>query len=169
MEWEETKMAFLDNLSGILSGKGKEAADAAKKVAEIANLKGKISGLETEIKKNYIKIGKAYYEAYKSAEVTCEFEEYVQAIRDARKAADELKYKVNELKGEIECKGCGSQIKSGTSFCPNCGTKVEIEYFDEEDDEVIEVADADVTEETVEGATEETVSDEVEEIEEITE
>ena len=35
-------MAFLDNLSEMISGKGKEAADAAKKMAEIANLKGKI-------------------------------------------------------------------------------------------------------------------------------
>ena len=105
-------MDFLDNLSGILSDKGKEAAEAAKRIAEITNLKRKISGIETEIKRNYVKIGKAYYEEYKSAEVTCEFEEYVQAIRDAKKAIEGLKYKVNELKGEIECKGCGSQIKS---------------------------------------------------------
>lgn len=154
-------MAFFDNLSEMISGKGKEAADAAKKVAEIANLKGKISGIETEIKKNYCKIGKAYYEAYKAAEVTCEFEEYVQAIRDAKKTVEELQFKVNELKGEIECKGCGSQIKAGTSFCPNCGTKVEIEYFDEEDEEVDEIV--------VEAVTEEVVSDEVEELEEVEE
>ena len=82
-------MAFFDNLSEMITGKGKEAADVAKRVAEIANLKGKISGLETEIKKNYCKIGKAYYEAYKAAEVTCEFEEYVQAIRDARRSVEE--------------------------------------------------------------------------------
>ena len=49
-------MAFFDNLSEMITGKGKEAADVAKRVAEIANLKGKISGLETEIKKNYCKI-----------------------------------------------------------------------------------------------------------------
>lgn len=151
-------MAFLDNLSEIISGKGKEAADAAKKVAEIANLKGKISGIETEIKKNYRKIGEAYYEAYKSAEVTCEFEEYVQAIRDAKKSIEELKFKVNELKGELVCKGCGSQIKAGSAFCPNCGTKVEVEYFDEEDEIVEEVVEA-----------EEVVSDEVEELEEVEE
>lgn len=168
-------MAFFDNLSGMISGKGKEAADAAKKVAEIANLKGKISGIETEIKKNYCKIGKAYYEAYKSAEVTCEFEEYVQAIRDAKKAVEELTFKVNELKGEVECKGCGSQIKSGSAFCPNCGTKVEVEFFDEEDEEVtdeivVEASEEIVVEATSEEATdEEATSDEVEELEEVEE
>ena len=151
-------MAFFDNLSEMISGKGKEAKEVAKKVAEIANLKGKISGLETEIKKNYRKIGEAYYEAYKSAEVTCEFEEYVQAIRDAKKTVEELTFKLNELKGDLECKGCGSQIKAGSAFCPNCGTKVEVEYFDEEDEIVEEVVEA-----------EEVVSDEVEELEEVVE
>lgn len=151
-------MAFFDNLSEMISGKGKEAKEIAKKVAEIANLKGKISGLETEIKKNYRKIGEAYYEAYKGAEVTCEFEEYVQAIRDAKKTVEELTFKLNELKGDLECKGCGSQIKAGSAFCPNCGTKVEVEYFDEEDEIVEEVVEA-----------QEVVSDEVEELEEVVE
>ena len=86
-------MDFFDNLSEMISSKGKEAKEVAKKVAEIANLKGKISGLETEVKKNYRKIGEAYYEAYKAAEVTCEFEEYVQAIRDAKKSIEELTFK----------------------------------------------------------------------------
>ena len=153
---------FFDSLGEVISGKGREAADAAKKVAEIANLKGKISGLETEIKKNYCKIGKAYYEAYKAAEVTCEFEEYVQAIRDAKKSVEELQYKANELKGEIVCKGCGNQMKAGVAFCPNCGTKVEVEYFDEEDEEVVD-------EIVVEATAEEVVTDEVEELEEVEE
>ena len=151
-------MDFFDNLSEMLSSKGKEAKEVAKKVAEVANLKGKISGLETEIKRNYRKIGEAYYEAYKGAEVTCEFEEYVQAIRDAKKAVEELTFKLNELKGDVECKGCGSQMNAGSSFCPNCGTKVEVEYFDEEDEIVEEVVEA-----------EEVASDEVEELEELEE
>ncbi len=158
-------MAFFDNLGEMLSGKGKEAADAAKKMAEIANLRGKINGIETEIKKNYRKIGEAYYEAYKSAEVTCEFEEYVQAIRDAKRAVEELNRKVNELKGDVECKGCGANVKAGSAFCPNCGTKVEVEFFDDEDcaedEEIMEEADVEIV--SVEG------NDEVEELEEIEE
>ena len=136
-------MEIFGNISEIISEKGKEAAQAAKKVAEIANLKGKISGLETEIKKNYRKLGEAYFEAYKAAEVTCEFEEYVQVIRDTKAAVAELNHKLNELKGDIECKGCGSAIKAGSAFCSTCGTKVEVEYFDEED------ADEDLAEDAV--------------------
>lgn len=165
-------MAFFDNLSEMISGKGKEAAEVAKKVAEIANLKGKISGVETEIKKNYRKIGEAYFEAYKDAEVSCEFEEYVQAIRDAKVAVAEMKAKLNELKGEAECKGCGSSVKAGSSFCPNCGTKVEVEYFDEEDCDCDCECDCVAEEDKFEGFVEEVadaVEDAVEELEEIVE
>ena len=128
-------MAFLDDISDIISEKGKEAAQIAKKVAEIANLKGQISGMETEIRKKYRKLGEAYFEAYKVAEVSCEFEEYVQTIRDAKATVAELNRKLAELKGDMECKGCGSVVKAGSAFCSTCGTKVEVEYFDEEDED----------------------------------
>ena len=78
-------MAFFENLSETLTTKGKEAAEAAKKVAEIAGLKSQINTIETEIKKNYRKIGEAYYDAYKDSDVVCEFEENVQSIRDAQR------------------------------------------------------------------------------------
>ena len=77
--------------------------------------------------------------------------------RDKKEAEE----KVNELKGEVVCKGCGSQIKSGSAFCPNCGTKVEVEYFDEED-EIIE-------EDNFEVVASDDVNDEVEELEEVEE
>ena len=159
-------MAFFDNLSEIISEKGKEAASAAKKMAEIANLKGRIAGIETEIKKNYRKIGEAYFEAYKDAEVSCEFEEFVQAIRDAKVTIAEMTVKLNELKGDNECKCCGSVVKAGSSFCSNCGTKVEVEYFDEDDCE--EDCECGCAEETFEDIVAE-ADDEVEELEEVIE
>ena len=158
-------MAFFDNLSEMISEKGKEAANVAKKMAEIANLKGRIAGVETEIKKNYRKIGEAYYEAYKNAEVSCEFEEYVQAIREAKANVAEMTSKLNELKGDSECKQCGNTVKAGSSFCSNCGAKVEVEYFDEEDMDddcncVVETTYDDIVAED---------TDEVEELEELEE
>ena len=160
-------MAFFDNLSEIISEKGKEAATVAKKMAEIANLKGRIAGVEAEIKKNYRKIGEAYFEAYKDAEVSCEFEEFVQAIREAKDAVAEMTAKLNDLKGDSQCKSCGSTLKAGSSFCSNCGAKVEAEYFDEEDCE--EDFDCDcVEEETFEDLVVD-ADDEVEELEDVEE
>ena len=162
-------MAFFENLSELISEKGKEAATVAKKMAEIANLKGRIAGVETEIKKNYRKIGEAYFEAYKDAEVSCEFEEFVQAIREAKETVAEMTAKLNELKGDSECKNCGNTVKAGSSFCSNCGTKVEVEYFDEEDCDCDCECDCVAEEEKYEGFASEVVEDEVEELEEIEE
>lgn len=156
-------MSFFENFSEKLTTKGKEATAVAKKVAEIANLKNKISGIDVEIKKNYRKIGEAYFETYKDAGVTCEFEEYVQAIRDAKKAMIELNKKVRELKGAIECTSCGSQIDATSNFCPRCGAKVETESFKEETEEAEDIIIVNVAKEEVEDIAEGVV-EEVEDI-----
>ena len=128
-------MAFLENLTAALSSKGKEAAEAAKRVAEIANLKSQIGTINVEIKKNYRKIGEAYYDAYKDSEVVCEFEENVQSIRDAKRAVAELEKKIRDLKGDIKCEKCESLIPADSNFCPKCGAKVEPDFFDSEDED----------------------------------
>lgn len=87
-------MAFFETLGETLANKGKEAAEAAKRMAEIANIKGQISGINTEIKKNYARIGEEYYNAHKDSEISCEFEEYVQSVRDAERAIKELEKKI---------------------------------------------------------------------------
>lgn len=143
-------MAFFDTIGDVLSNKGKEAADAAKKLAEIANLKTQIASGEAEVRKGYRNLGEAYYEAYKDAEVTCEFEEQIQAVRDAAKAVEELQKKVNALRGGMECSQCGEVIPDDSAFCPKCGHKVEKEFFDEE--------------ETAEEYTEDILSEEAEEV-----
>ena len=128
-------MAFFENLTEALSSKGKEAAEAAKRVAEIANLKSQIGTINVEIKKNYRKIGEAYYDAYKDSEVVCEFEENVQSIRDAKRAVAELEKKIRDLKGDIKCEKCESIIPADSNFCPKCGAKVEPDFFDSEDED----------------------------------
>ena len=128
-------MAFFENLTEALSSKGKEAAEAAKRVAEIANLKSQIGTINVEIKKNYRKIGEAYYDAYKDSEVVCEFEENVQSIRDAKRAVAELEKKIRDLKGDIKCEKCESLIPADSNFCPKCGAKVEPDFLDSEDED----------------------------------
>ena len=56
------------------------------------------------------------------------------------------------------CSNCGHQLADGAKFCFECGTKVEVEYFDEED----EMAEEDSFEVVAS-------DDEVEELEEVEE
>lgn len=91
-------MDFLERLGGTISAKGREAADKAKEVAEVANLKGQISTCEDIIKKNYMEIGRLYYEQYGDAPEEV-FAKSCRAIGNAKNGIEELQAKIKEVKG----------------------------------------------------------------------
>ena len=81
-----------------ISSKGKEVAEKAKETAEILALKGQISTCEEVIRKNYVEIGKMYFEQY--GEMPEEpFEKQCRAIHNAMNGVKELQERINELKG----------------------------------------------------------------------
>ena len=91
-------MDFIEKMGDAISARGREAVDKAKELAEIANLKSRISTCEEVIKKNYLEIGRLYFERYgDSPEVS--FEKQCMAIDNARKGVQELQAKIDERKG----------------------------------------------------------------------
>lgn len=91
-------MDFLEKLGDTIQTKGKEAADKAKELADIAALKSRISTCEEIIKKNYIEIGKMYYEQY--GDIPEEpFEKQCRAIKNARAGVEDLEQKIRDIKG----------------------------------------------------------------------
>lgn len=91
-------MDFLDKLGETITTKGKEVTDKAKDLAEVANLKSQISTCENVIKKNYIELGRIYYEKHGSASEE-EYEEACRAIANAQNAVVDLEAKIKEIKG----------------------------------------------------------------------
>lgn len=91
-------MDFLDKLGETITMKGKEVTDKAKDLAEIASLKSQIGTCEDVIKKNYIELGKLYYEKH-SMTPDEECEEACSAITNAQNAIVDLQAKINEIKG----------------------------------------------------------------------
>lgn len=57
-------MDFFEKIGETITAVGREATDKAKELAEIASLKNQIHSCEDVIKKNYIEIGKIYYENF---------------------------------------------------------------------------------------------------------
>ena len=91
-------MDFFEKLGDTISAKGKVVTDKAKDTAEILRLKGQISTCEEVIKKNYLEIGKLFFEQY-GEHPEALFENQCNAIRNAQNGAKELQDKINELKG----------------------------------------------------------------------
>lgn len=91
-------MDILEKIGDTISVKGKEAADKAKEVAEIASLRSQIATCEEVIKKNYMEIGKLYYELYGDMSEE-DFAKQCRAIKNARHGVEELQQKINHIKG----------------------------------------------------------------------
>ena len=75
-------MDIIEKIGDTITEKGKVAADKAKELAAIANLKSQISTCEEVMKKNYLEIGKIYFEQYSQ-----------RAIADLQEKIEQLKTK----------------------------------------------------------------------------
>ena len=90
-------MEFIEKIGSMISEKGKEAVDKTKLMAEIMSLRSQISTCEEVIKKNYLEIGKLYYEEYGETP-DAPFEKQREAIKNARNGMSELQAKIDVLK-----------------------------------------------------------------------
>lgn len=143
-------MAFWEDFGETISIKGKEMADKAKNLTDIASLKGQIVSYENTISKYYREIGHDYYEAHKK-DITKEFPEQMNAILHAEKAIKDLERRISELKGTKKCASCGSEVPENSVFCLKCGAKMDEDtYFDEEDAVVTDVAVIKVVDDIIE-------------------
>ena len=75
-------MDIIEKIGDTITEKGKVAADKAKELAAIANLKSQISTCEEVMKKNYLEIGKIYFEQNSQ-----------RAIADLQEKIEQLKTK----------------------------------------------------------------------------
>jgi hypothetical protein len=108
-------MDFFDKLNDTIVETGKNLGQKAKETSNIAKLSYDIRSLESKVRENYRKLGKAYYEEYHVDE-DAEFEEYMDAIRDL---------KVQIIKGTRICPNCGEALPKNAVFCLKCGEKID--------------------------------------------
>lgn len=91
-------MDFFGKIGDTISDKGKEVADKARELAEIASLKSQIGTCEEVIKKNYMEIGRLFFEQYGDMP-DAPFEKQRRAIQNAENGVRDLQDKIKEIKG----------------------------------------------------------------------
>lgn len=120
-------MGFLDD---VISTTKNVAATAGKKTDEavqFSKLKIKTAQLNSDIKNKFEKLGALIYQMAKTDEKNNEeFDLLIAEIDDCYAMLDDIEERINDLKKEVVCPGCGAKTKNENTFCPKCGAKLPI-------------------------------------------
>ena len=92
-------MDYIEMFSDTVVEKGKEVADKAKEMAQIAKLKSQISACQGVVDKNYMEIGKLFYEA-NVGNADAEFAKQRKAIKNAQRGIFEFEEQIAKIKAE---------------------------------------------------------------------
>lgn len=115
-------MAFFDNVKETLTTVGKDVGKKAKELSGVAKLKMEIRSKEAALDKEYIALGKRYYEMNKEGEVA---DAEMANISTLLNEIAELKDEVIKVQGACVCPNCKASMPEGTVYCSKCGTKLE--------------------------------------------
>lgn len=91
-------MDFFSKVEETITTKGQAAVDKAKELAEIASLRSQISTCEDMLKRNYMEIGRIYYENFGDMPEEL-FEKQCRNIKNAQRGIEELEKQIREIKG----------------------------------------------------------------------
>lgn len=115
-------MAFFDSMKETLTTAGRDVSQKAKEVSGVAKLKLDIKSREDALNKEYIALGKRYYDMHKEGEVA---DEQMASISSLLNEIADLKEEVVRIQGGSSCPQCGAVIPNGAAFCSKCGAKIQ--------------------------------------------
>lgn len=123
-------MEFFDKLGKKASEAYKITADKTGKIAKEAKLRMKMGELKSEINDIYEDIGKLVYEKHireEEYDISKELEEQCTKIDMLSDEIESYLRECLQLKDKKQCSNCYTEIEKNMKFCPECGTKQEIE------------------------------------------
>lgn len=124
-------MELIDTIVKTISGVSQTTIKKGKDVKNIAKLNLTISDEERKIDRNYMEIGRLFYEMHKD-DCEKEFAELIVSIDESKEKIKQCNEEIKELKGIIKCPGCDAEIMGNLAYCPHCGFKIEQEEPEEE-------------------------------------
>ncbi|MCJ8011870.1 zinc ribbon domain-containing protein [Paenibacillus sp. KQZ6P-2] len=99
------------------------ATEKAQGAVEVNKLSGQIAEVEKEMELHFIEMGRAFYDGYRSEDLTEAEREMMKHSKECdvlQKEIEDLRRRIAELKNEKLCQ-CGRTVELGANFCPACG------------------------------------------------
>lgn len=113
-------MAFFDNMKQTLTTAGKDVSQKAKEVSSVAKLKLEIKSKEDELNKQFIALGKQYFDNNKDSD-----EDGIVNVHSLQQEISNLRDQILNIQGMLVCPQCKKTLPQGTMFCSQCGTKID--------------------------------------------
>ncbi len=117
-------MAFFEALGKKISETSQEVVQKTKETAEILKINATLTDEESQLKKYYLELGKAYYESNKDACPEAHSALFT-SIKESLERIAIYNDQINKVKGLFPCPNCGAALPSDALFCSSCGTKIE--------------------------------------------
>jgi len=143
----------INKIVDAVKGAAGEISDKAEITKEIVRLNYARSKTEQNIVEAYAELGKVLYESgvipecVESDEMDCICDE-IDALMDQLK---DIKDSINLIKGRVECNVCGKISPEDFQFCPECGSPLVSQLFEEEiEEELPECCDCEECEDSEE-------------------
>ena len=119
-------MGFLDDAIN----KTKEVLDiACQKTGEVVTTekqKFNIASLKARREKDYADLGKIYFELVKNdADLADNIRNLVDAIQEKNDKIASLNAEIQNIKNKLVCPYCNSYVNVSSSYCNNCGKKLD--------------------------------------------
>jgi RNA polymerase subunit RPABC4/transcription elongation factor Spt4 len=118
-----TVMSFIKKIKDSAS----RVTEKAQNSVEIGKLNGLISDVEQEMEVEFTKMGRLFYDGYRSKDMSVAEGKMVELSRNCSKLQEKievLRTRIAELKNERLC-SCGHIVALDANFCPKCGSKLE--------------------------------------------
>ncbi|SEU29777.1 zinc ribbon domain-containing protein [Paenibacillus sp. NFR01] len=116
----------MDFLKRIKDGASR-VSEKAQSSVEVGKLNSQISDVEREMELEFMKMGKIFFDGYRSKDMSAAEGPMVELARGCLKLQDrigELRLRIAEIKNERICT-CGAVVPLDANFCPACGAKLE--------------------------------------------
>lgn len=117
-------MNFFNRATNAVETMGKNVSKAAKDNVEIVRCSSAIDSCEEKIKAAYTEIGKRYYNSDEEPSREM-FDDLFETIQENQKQIENLRNRLQQLKGVVICKVCGAESSRNAKFCRNCGSQIE--------------------------------------------
>ncbi len=133
-------MDFLNKLGKKFSETYNIASEKTTKLAKETKLKIKIADTRENMKMEYMKIGEAIYKKYlnnRDDNIALQFITEFKAIDKAMESIKNAESEILYLKNRKKCSKCGEEFEEEFEFCPNCGSKNQVDDIKVFDAEIV--------------------------------